>query len=442
MSTTLTVLRQRVLEGINDYISVAVTTAIAGDTSIISTNLNEYDGGADDTFNDWYVYITDEKNIGVERQISNYATTGGTITVRGSNLTAEDAAEIATIWVCRHSILQIVDKAINRTIEEIFPALHRRIDDLTLVTGNALPNAHFQDWAITTTPDHYTAPTGSVAATETVAYIRGGAKSAYLTASGTPDYFYITSNDYPRLLDLMGQTINFYAWAYPVDTADDAAIQIYTLQADLTSQTLTSSTSNPITKWSLLKLESQTLNDNLTEIQFRFRVKTTTKHAYFDDAIVCGMHLYEYLLPESLQNGYVNQVYSQTEGYSDVPAYDIHPRQWEKEGFRVIDNGSYKYLLLDNLPVSYRRLRMLGVSPLEALRPVSATIDDSISIDASGRTDLLVAYATYLLYEMAESPISSEDSARFERESAKRYAKYIRLLRKHRMISPSGTLRV
>jgi len=442
MSTTFATLRQRLLESIGDYISVAVTTALAADTSVISTNLNEFDGGADDYFNNWYCYITSEANIGVERQITNYATSGGTITVRGGNLTAEAGSEKAVVWVCRHSILQKIDKALNRALEELFPSLHKRIDDLTLVTGNSLPNAHFEDWAVTTTPDLYTAPTGSVAATTTAAYIRGGTKSAYLTAGATPDYFYITSNDYPRLLDLMGKTVNFYAWAYPVDTADDATIQIYTLQADATAQTLTSTTANPITAWTLLELEDQTLNDDLVEVQFRFRCKTTAKHVYFDDAIVCGQHLYEYLIPNNLQNGYINQVYMQTEGYSDVPAYDIHPRTWDKEGFQIIDDGAYKYLRLDDLSYNYRRLRLLGVAPLDDLAlTAGGAATDTISIDAGGRTDLLLAYASYLMYEMEESPLSSEDVARYERESAKRYGKYIRLLRQHRMISPSGTLR-
>ena len=443
MTTTLATLRQRTLESINDYISVAVTTAIAANTSVISTNLNEYDGGANDTFNGWYVYITTEANIGVERQISDYATTGGVITVRGANLTAEAGAEKAVVWVCRHSVKQVIDKVLNRAMEEMYPNLHKRIDDLTLITGNRLPNASFEDWASTTTPDFYTAPTGSVAATTTVAYVRGSPKSAYLTAGATPDYFYITSNDYPRLLDLMGTTVNFYAWAYPVDTADDATIQIYTLQADATAQTLTSTTSNPVTAWTLLELEDQTLNDDLVEIQFRFRCKTTTKHIYFDDAIVLGNHLFEYLIPDNLQNGIVSQAYMQLGGYSDIPAYDIHPRTWSREDFTVIDNGTYKYLRMNDIPTNGRRLRLLGTAPLDDLSQTAAgAATDTINIDAGGRTDMLVAYACYLLWEMEESPVSSEDIARYERESAKRYAKYSRLLRMHKMIAPAGTLRV
>ena len=121
MSTTLATLRQRLLEGIGDYISVIVTTAIGAGVSVISTNLKEYDGGSDDYFNGWYCYITDKANAGIERQVSDYATATGTLTVRGANLT-DDVANLATVWVCRHSVLQIIDKAINRSIDEIYPA--------------------------------------------------------------------------------------------------------------------------------------------------------------------------------------------------------------------------------------------------------------------------------------------------------------------------------
>ena len=188
----------------------------------------------------------------------------------------------------------------------------------------------------------------------------------------------------------------------------------------------------------MLSLESQAINDNLVLFEIRFKVATNGDYCYWDDAILAGVNLFEYLLPEKFQDGYVNQAYQQAESYSEVPAYDIHPRKWSREDFEVIDDGTYKYLRLGNMPSSYRRLRLLGNSPLDALTAATGTIN----IDVGGRTDMLVAHACYLLYEMTESPVSSEDVSRYERESAKRYAKYIRLLRKHRMTTIAGFLRV
>lgn len=346
MSTTLATLRQRTMESISDFIEVAVTTAIAASTSVISTNLNEYDGGADDYFNNWYCYITNENNAGVERQVSDYATSTGTLTVRGANLTS-DGANLATIWVCRHSVLQKIDKAINRAIEELYPSLHKRLDDLTLITGNILPNASFEDWASSSYPDFYGVTNATAAETTTAGLIRGqrGTTSALVTASAADGYVYISSDNYPRLLDLMGHDVDFYAWAYP-SAADDAFLTIYTVSNDgSTTQTLSSTTSCPASVFTRLELEDQTLNDDLEEIQIRFRVHTNGETCYFDDAVVCGKNLYEYLLPDNFQNGSVDQVYRQTEGYSDdVAAYDLHPRKWQSEGFSIIDDGTYKYL--------------------------------------------------------------------------------------------------
>lgn len=452
MTTALSVLRQRTLESMNDFIEVTLTTSIGADKKIISDELNKYDGATDNYFNGWYVYITDYNNIGVERQIADYDTSSYEITVRGANLTDEtNATDYATVWVCRHSILQIIDKAINRAIEEVFPALHKRVDDLSLITGNILPDASFDWW--TSSSEHKFISVGgaadpTLAQTEWSAtndeFIRGqlGSTSMKVTAAaGGIGYAVLSSDVYPRLLDLMDRTVSMYCWAYPVDNANDASIEIYTKQADGTAQTLTSTTANPKGEYTKLDLEDQALNDDLVEVQIRFKVAAASAVVYFDDAILCGKSLYEYLLPESFQDGYVNQVYLQVSGYSDEPAYDLHPSRWSKQGFRIIE-GVYKYLRLDYSPANYHRLRLIGTSPLDALRAISATVDDTISIDEGGRTDLLIAYATYLLYEMTESPVSSEDISRYERESSKRYAKYMRLLRRHRMISPAGQLRV
>ena len=436
MATTLATLRQRLLESISDFIEVEVTTAIAAGTSVVSTNLKEYDGGADDYFNGRYVYIKDYKNAGVERQVSDYVSSTGTLTVRGANLTS-DGTDKATIWVCRHSVLQRVDKAINRAIEEIYPALHRSIDDLSLVTGNALPDGSFEWWTSSSALKWYS--TSNATLEQTTALYRGqrGSMSMKVTASAADGYAYISSNTYPRLLDLMNTEVDLYAWAYP-SADDDAFLTIYTLKVDGSTQTINSTTTCPASKWTLLEIENQAINDEIVEVQIRFRVHTNGENAYFDDAILGGRGLYEYLLPYNLQNGGVDQVYVQTENYAELAPYDLHPEDYRQAPFLIIDDDTYSYLRLRELPLSYRRLRLIGVSPLESLS--SAT--DTITLDEGGRTDLLIAYASYLLYEMTESPVSSEDTSRYERESAKRYNKYLRLLRRHRMGTPAGRLRV
>ncbi len=317
MTTTLATLEQRLSELIGDWIECLVTTAINADNLVVSTNLNEYDGGINDYFNGWYCYITDKANAGVERQISDYATATGTITVRGAVL-ADDAANLATIRVYRHSRTNKV-KAINRAIEELYPSLHKRRDDLTLVTGNNLPNGHFEDWASSSYPDLYAVTNATAAETNTAGLFRGATASSKVSATAADGYMYITSNTFPRLLDLMGHTVSFYAWAYP-EVADDAFLTIYTLQADGTAQTLNSVTTCPAGAWTRLLLGQQTLNDELVKVEFRFRVHTNAKYAYFDDAIVIGHWIYEYLLPADFQIGNIDQVYIQTSGTANHEA--------------------------------------------------------------------------------------------------------------------------
>ena len=443
MTTNLSTLVQRLSESQGDWVQVNTTTNLTAGVNVASTTLNQRDDATDDIFNNrWLYFSAATNNSGIERKIRDYFTTGGICTVYGANLAGEAGA--VTFDIGRYERAEKV-KAINRAREEVFPALHKKIDDLSLVSGNVIPDGSFEWWTSSSLHKFAVGSSATLAQTTWSAtndeFIRGqrGSTSMKVTDSGSgAGYAVISSDTYPRLLDLMGRTVDFYCWAYPVDTADDGVITIYTKQADGSTQTLSSTTANPKGEYTLLELESQELNDDLVEVQIQFSVTTASKNVYFDDAVLCGQHLKEYLLPEKLQNGYINQAYVQTTAYSDVACYDLQPRDWSPEVFDIIDDGTYKYLYLHDLPPSFKRIRLIGVAPLDSL----SADTDTINIDEGGRTDVLVAYASYLMYEMSESPVSSEDVSRYERESAKRYAKYQRLLRKHRMISPSGFLRV
>jgi len=243
----------------------------------------------------------------------------------------------------------------------------------------------------------------------------------------------------------MGKTITFKCWAYPVDTADDATIQIYTIKADgTTTQTLTSTTSNPEGAWTLLELEDQAINDDIVEIQFRFRSKTNATHACFDAARVTGRDLYEYLLPTDFKNGTISQVYIQTSGYSDDACDDLQPRYWERVfGYSTINDGTYKYLRLPSLYSNNRQIRLIGYCPLESLSASTNALAAAKTISLDGeKLNLLIAYAKYKLYQAQEDIPSSEDVGRYETASAKAYLEYLRLLPNLRMIAPSGTMRL
>jgi hypothetical protein len=252
MSITLLDLDERFCRIIGDWIQATCTTAITTNNDVISTSLKNYDMGQDDTFKDRWLYIEDYANIGVERLIFDYTSSTGKCCIRGAAL-ASDTANLATIRITRSSF-DDRKTAVNDALRECSNQLFSRIDDRTLVSGNILPNPSFEDWAVTTIPDFYTASgTATVAENTTAGLHRQGTSSAKLTAGAASDYFYITSNSYERLLDLQGCSVDLKVWCYP-EVANDGFIQIYTLQADGTEQTLTSTTACPAGKWTLLEL--------------------------------------------------------------------------------------------------------------------------------------------------------------------------------------------
>jgi len=425
-TTALSVLDQRLGDSISDYLEVIVTTAIAANNSIISTNLQSYDGGSDYFRVDGYVYITDKANAGVKRQISAYATATGTLTVRGAALTT-DGANLATIRVYRYDRDKYVN-AINDTIRELYGRGYfwKDLDVIELVTGNILPNSHFRDWAVSTVPDKWVMQDANITAvaSTTAGTYRSGGKSMKATtgAGGAGKYEHLHSYNYPRLLDLMSKTVSLYCWALP-EVADDAYIEIYTKQADGTAQTLTSSTTNPAGEFTLLKLEDQTLNDDLVEVDVRLKVATASKYVYFDHARVIGEDVQEYLLPTDFVNGVVSNIEIQSSGYSDKACDDIHPKYWTPVyNYDIIPDGTDTYLGLGQSWGSSRLIRLTGKAPLSTV----SAYTDTIEIDGA-YLNTFIAYAKYKLFQAIESPVASQDIGRYESQSAKAYGEFMRL---------------
>ncbi len=420
MSTTLLALEQLLSQNIGDNLEFDTTTNIAAATSIVSTTLQNYDGGQDGYFNDWWVYITEGNNSGALRQVSSgttYATATGTLYVRGAAFTAETAAV-----TCRLHRFNRTNKvnALNRAMEQV--PLYKPIEDTTLITGNLLPDASFEWWTSTSALKMYSKTTGTLLRTTTAGSTRGplGTTSAKFTAGGGSDYFYISSDSYPALLDLMNHTVAFYCWAYP-EVANNAYIQIYTLKADGTAQTLTSLTTCPAAKWTQLNLLSQQLNDDLVKLDVRFGVTTNGKYAYFDSAILMASRQSKYLLPYQFQTGTVasgrtggtlSEVRLQQGSYSSPAGYDLAPNNWsEPLDFRVIDDGMYKWLDL-HYDYSYpSQLKLKGYQPLESL-----SADTDTTYIEGERLNLIVAKAASILYRMEQGPVSSQDKGRYFNE--------------------------
>lgn len=431
MTTTLLTLHQRLSQSIQDIVEEDTTINIGAGVTVVSTSLNKWDRGKDDYFNDWWVYITEGNNIGVEREVSDYATSTGTLTVRGGNLAAEAGA--VTFRLSRYSWAEKL-LSLNNAIREVYPHLYRSCYDTSLIANNVLPNSHFTDWSLTTVPDWFTLNSATAAKITTAGLKWGNGSSVMVTASAGNGGIYCHSNTYPTLLDLMGTTITFRSWVYP-QAANDAFIQIVTGKADGTAQTLTSTTACPAAKWTLVELEDQSINDNIISIRFEFTVVTNTKYAYFDNARVYGMTMDEYLLPIDFKNGTVQKAHVQSSAYSEDPCDDLRPLGWEKTYFQIIDDGTYKWIKLPFLYETGRQIKLEGYTSLETL----STSTDTISLDGE-KVDLLIAYAAMDLFGRNEGVPASEDVGRFQTNYGRWSAKYYELLGRIGMMRPSKSM--
>ena len=219
MSKTLANLRDQLSIALHDYHHSTVTTALTASKLIKDTTLANIQGGTtSDYFNTWWALITSGANTALTplRRIADYDGATYWLTVQGDNF-GDDGAVKATYEIHKYHPTDKL-RAINTTARKIFPTMHREILDLTLVSGNILPDSHFEWWTSATTLKLYTGTTSTgivatLAKTDTAGLTRGGKYSAKVTAANTPGYMMINSNPYPRLLDLKNSTVSFYAWA-------------------------------------------------------------------------------------------------------------------------------------------------------------------------------------------------------------------------------------
>ena len=338
------------------------------------------------------------------------STTFATLIDRLQNILGDYAGEYTSYY----------KECINAAARMVYPKLHRPLNDYTLITGNALPNAHFEDWG-TDYPTMYSGTNVTCADTSTAGLHRGGAHSAKVTASAANGYMSISSDDYPSLLDLEGETEDLKCWAYP-EVADDATVVIYTVQPDGTTQTLTSTTSTYAGRWNLIELEDQSINENIEHIEIRFNVATNAKYAYFDNARLIGAGTLQHLLPDDFHKGELTSVYLQSSGQHDDYCDDLNAmaQSYYRINFEpVVIKDGYSYLRFPNASGDERLLWLRGITPLESLS--SAT--DTISING-GETDTLIYLAAYILWDREASLPNSQDRQRYRDTASLAYAKY------------------
>jgi len=123
------------LPGFGRYIgayigSFTTTTAIAANTSVVSTELTDSGFNNDDALNDTFIRITSANNDDAVRRVTDYTGSSGTITVSGTALTSDSSTQ-ATFEIYRYDPSQLRDM-LNDAREDVFPRLYKQINDITL----------------------------------------------------------------------------------------------------------------------------------------------------------------------------------------------------------------------------------------------------------------------------------------------------------------------
>ena len=132
MSTTLLTLRQTIGKLTGSYYPFSTTTNIAANNSVIDSKLNNiFDN--DDELNDLYwLYLSTTNNPSVERTISDYAQSTGTMTIRGAALTAESTSQTGELHKFRPADIK---DALNQAIVREYESIYKEVEDTTLSTA-------------------------------------------------------------------------------------------------------------------------------------------------------------------------------------------------------------------------------------------------------------------------------------------------------------------
>lgn len=438
MSTkTLVQLRNAMQDKIGDNVRSTVTTALTTDVAVVDTTLENVEGGSvTDYFLGKYLHVTSEANIGVIKLSEGYNATSFTNTVTGANF-ASDTAALATYELTAYSPTAYKN-ALNDAARDLYPSVFKRVLDTTLITGNIIPNAHFEHWTDSSTLKIWYSSNATLSKGETLGThpFRGGLTSVKTAVTAGNGSIRLDTDFWVKLTDLSGETVSLYVWVWP-EVTDDVSMIMKTEQADGTAQTWTSTTSAPALRWTRLELENKTLNSDLEFFRITLQVVTNAKYAYWDNAWLVLSHNYDLIVPDSLQGGVIKKVHYQTSGVADDYADDISPLTLRPVfGWQVIHENGYDYLRLPGGIPEGRLLQLEGYAPLE--NDLSSDTD-TITIDEP-YTELLEAKAILNLYRSVRGVPTSESADSYTREYFFWDGEVARLSQRLKMHSISGQI--
>jgi len=365
MATTTRVnLRKALSEAIGDYQAFA-TTADGNDakTSLVSTTLKNYAGGADDgAFEEQFFLGTSGANSGESKRCALYianASDGPTAILQDA--LDNQTSETDTFELHRYDP-ELKHTAINRALAELFPILYKPIRDETLVVDNILANNDFETAGTSATFSDWTEVNSPTVSIET-SRVFHGTNSAKVVASG--DVGQLTQTLDVNIDELAGKTATFKVRVW-TNGSSQARLKI-----DWGTSTETGDYHAGDSSWRLLTAEAAVPTD-ATQVQVVCEV-AASQTAYFDTSWFAVEQIHRLTVP------------------SDIVRGPMHILQQYNED--MVD-GAYYPLPSGVAPTRGRILRLEGMGILS--RPSSESGTTEIG---EPQLNLVTAYAAMVLFQ-------------------------------------------
>lgn len=427
-------------------VEFSTTSNIGAGTGIASTGLtNRFSN--DDFFNGWFVTIVADNDDGTStpanglgtttRRVTDYATSSGTITVAGSNLSAEDEAVDCDLYTFHPDDIKRAYEKARQVIFERYIGIVR--DTETLVTGqsqvlftipstvrkvqriylgdtleavshadNLLLNGGFEEWSSATSADDWTL-TGSSATVNQEQQTHGPSNYMVLNGSNSARLFHPAASYTIYLRQTLNPSqsiaienveLNFSVWVYCTGSSDTAIIAQALLEgAGVTSQPV-SSDKHGLTGWERMKMTALTnsgaaLNSNVTVGVGLDSDSSTAFSAYIDEAFcVAG--------PDELAEA----------PWEPILDYEILP---------PVGGASNGGLIRLKHPLpEKKRLRIVGLDYLSTISTDATTIE----IDGDLLEPLYDLMRSYLCEERASPALTGKVSAQWALKSAEYSQKF------------------
>ena len=378
-TTTWSTMRQEIVRPLG-LVTGTTSANLAANTSLVDEDLTDL-YPTDDYFNDsWFVIVTSNNNAGEYRRVTDYAQSGGTITVSKAWPSGSDGSTstFELMTVDPPSVL----RAYNRARQDVWPHIGIVRDVETIVTGqrqftntipssirrvnrvylgeryeaqhdseNLLLNGSFEDWTNATSPDYWSV-TGSGASMNQEEQTTSPRNYAVLSGNNSARLV-VPSSTVTTIVQTFDSTLDRYTAVATQGMEANLSAWVYCTVASRVSLTIDGAVQSEThggTGWELLT-GSQILTQTDTEAAVGLSITSGSAMAVFVDEIFFTLGQSEVL----------------DRPYTPITNWDVVP-----PAAGGSNGGTLRFT--GQIP-SHRRLRVVGSDLLSSASADSDTIE-------------------------------------------------------------------